>query len=323
MPDPRVVDERPAMALVRHCGLQEVVRCQPELLEVLGGEVAAVGVRASGGAGAPHRYHRGATTGNVQRKHMRTAAAAALVLIALSGCSSSAPTTSAPAPTSATPSYTWTEPVQVPDETAVAEATVDTTPTPDLVVNPYTFTCTDVDETEYQSLAEVWKSDSSAYDCTASTTPGYTRTDTEAAVAAAYIKADLYFGEGGETGALEDLMGMCAEKGAEAETLLQDKDAVPYALKLCPKAPQAKLMKLVADRDVFVDGTYEIGSEVKPGTYRTAKKMTDCYWERSTKGGDIIANNFVGNAPAGVTVRIRSTDGGFKSDNCGTWTRVK
>ena len=34
------------------------------------------------------------------------------------------------------------------------------------------------------------------------------------------------------------------------------------------------------------------------------------------------ANDFVSNAPKGVTVRIRASDGGLKSERCGLWNRV-
>lgn len=71
----------------------------------------------------------------------------------------------------------------------------------------------------------------------------------------------------------------------------------------------------------FTDGTYEVGKEIKPGRYRTAGRVSDCYWERSTGGGDTIANDFVTNAPRGVTVTTRKGEG-FKSEGCGSWIRA-
>lgn len=92
---------------------------------------------------------------------------------------------------------------------------------------------------------------------------------------------------------------------------------------LCPRyRPLIKRAKWL-EKNSFEDGTYEVGNGVKPGTYRTDGSAEDCYWERSTRGGEILANDFVGNAPGGVTVTIRTSDGGFKSDNCGTWVQVR
>lgn len=75
----------------------------------------------------------------------------------------------------------------------------------------------------------------------------------------------------------------------------------------------------------FYDGTYSAVSgspgefaEVRSGSYRTGKPVTDCYWERSASNGRTIANDFVGNAPGGITVTIRAGEG-FTSQGCGTW----
>lgn len=70
----------------------------------------------------------------------------------------------------------------------------------------------------------------------------------------------------------------------------------------------------------FGDGTYFVGSDIQPGTYRSSSS-TGCYWEResgfSGSLGDVIANNFVN---ASTVVTIASTDRGFKSDGCGLWS---
>lgn len=79
---------------------------------------------------------------------------------------------------------------------------------------------------------------------------------------------------------------------------------------------------------VFDDGVYTVGSQpgmVQPGTYRIAGHLMDCYWERSTPNGSIIANAFITNAPSGTQVRVAS-DEGFTSRNCtasgSRWQRV-
>lgn len=71
------------------------------------------------------------------------------------------------------------------------------------------------------------------------------------------------------------------------------------------------------------DGTYEVGSDMKPGKYKTKGPKTDsiipnCYWERS-KGdgvGSIIANDNLSGQGV-VTVKEGET---FKSSGCQDWT---
>lgn len=72
----------------------------------------------------------------------------------------------------------------------------------------------------------------------------------------------------------------------------------------------------------FGDGTYQVGKDIQPGTYRTREGSPGCYYAR-LKGfggtvGEIIANNNTDN-PAIVT--IKATDKGFESQSCGTWTK--
>jgi hypothetical protein len=70
----------------------------------------------------------------------------------------------------------------------------------------------------------------------------------------------------------------------------------------------------------FSDGTFIVGVDVAPGTWR-ADAAEGCYWARlrgfSGAMGDLIANDN-GNG----VVRIAASDRGFNSHNCGTWTRL-
>jgi hypothetical protein len=69
------------------------------------------------------------------------------------------------------------------------------------------------------------------------------------------------------------------------------------------------------------DGTWMVGTDVKPGTYRS--KSDDCYWSRlkNTSGdlGSILANGLGANQ----IVTIKKTDKAFTSADCAPWTRVK
>ena len=72
----------------------------------------------------------------------------------------------------------------------------------------------------------------------------------------------------------------------------------------------------------FGDGTWRVGTDIAPGTYTTSG-ASGCYWEResSLSGGSdsILAND---NTVGQVTVTIPSTDAGFKTQGCGTWSAL-
>lgn len=72
------------------------------------------------------------------------------------------------------------------------------------------------------------------------------------------------------------------------------------------------------------DGTWMVGAEVKPGTYRSTRGSDElCYWARlsSTDGEfeSIITN---GNG-TGQTVTIKATDVAFETARCGGWVKVR
>jgi hypothetical protein len=72
------------------------------------------------------------------------------------------------------------------------------------------------------------------------------------------------------------------------------------------------------------EGTFVVGTEVKPGTYRTAgSDGINCYWARlsglSGSFGEILAN---GNVNGPTTVTIRRSDKGFETTGCAEWRKV-
>ena len=115
----------------------------------------------------------------------------------------------------------------------------------------------------------------------------------------------------------------------------QAKEALA-ALTICPDHPDAQQIRANAeaatksDRDlsakksageVLDDGTYAIGTEMKPGTWKTStEKVSDCYWELRDANGATIQNDFIVGAPS-VTVQVPSTATSFTSQSCGTWVK--
>ena len=73
----------------------------------------------------------------------------------------------------------------------------------------------------------------------------------------------------------------------------------------------------------FGDGSWVVGSDIQPGTYRSSITGSGCYWQRlsgfSGESADIIANEYT---DAISVVEIASTDAGFSTERCGTWTEA-
>ncbi|MEU0837209.1 hypothetical protein [Streptomyces sp. NPDC005969] len=122
---------------------------------------------------------------------------------------------------------------------------------------------------------------------------------------------------------------------AESGNMDGDRKAVLQAgiPKLCPKWTPV-LRQAVSGRydRWFGDGTYVVSNNradagedeetIPPGTYRARGSMRDCYWERTSKGGDIIDNNLATSARE-ITVTIRASDGQFTAERCAVWKPVK
>jgi hypothetical protein len=72
----------------------------------------------------------------------------------------------------------------------------------------------------------------------------------------------------------------------------------------------------------IVDGIWVVGDAMSPGTW-TSTPTYSCYWARLTgfsgSISEIIANDFSFEA---AIVEIASTDMGFKTSGCGTWTKI-
>lgn len=104
--------------------------------------------------------------------------------------------------------------------------------------------------------------------------------------------------------------------------------------KLCPKWSKTLREAVSGDYDRwFGDGTYVVSSKppsaeeadvetMPPGTYRAKGRMVDCYWERTSKGGEIIDNRMATSAQE-ITVTVRPSDGQFTAERCAVWKPVK
>ncbi|MET9053283.1 hypothetical protein ABZW50_19275 [Streptomyces bacillaris] len=162
-----------------------------------------------------------------------------------------------------------------------------------------------------------------------------------------WVVDDLY---GSASGFVQDICDSLPTSGAGgasrpqwlAESGQMDGDQGEVLLvgvpKLCPK--WTKAVKEAASGSYerwFGDGTYVVSAKVSsttstgedgeeltipPGTYRASGRMEDCYWERTSKGGDIIDNQLATSAQS-ITVTIAPSDGQFTSERCAVWKPVK
>ncbi|MGW3492510.1 hypothetical protein [Streptomyces sp. NPDC001020] len=72
------------------------------------------------------------------------------------------------------------------------------------------------------------------------------------------------------------------------------------------------------------EGSYVVGKDIKPGTYRTADNSDNCYWERAKDASgefeSIIAND---NVTGTSYVTIKASDKLFKTNGCKDWQTVE
>ena len=70
------------------------------------------------------------------------------------------------------------------------------------------------------------------------------------------------------------------------------------------------------------EGTWTVGVDIEPGTYRTSADVTSgCYWaiyRTGSNGSDIIENDIVTGGRPTVTLSVGQD---FKTSRCGSWSK--
>lgn len=123
----------------------------------------------------------------------------------------------------------------------------------------------------------------------------------------------------------DELAGEIEGARAERDEALERAEAAESASEEAQAAADAAAEEAEAAAEAaepsasFGNGTWRVGEDIEPGTYRT-DGASGCYWERlsgfSGEFGDIISNDFT-SGPS--TVTIQPSDAGFSSQGCGTW----
>ncbi|BCW12868.1 hypothetical protein NtRootA4_42270 (plasmid) [Arthrobacter sp. NtRootA4] len=200
------------------------------------------------------------------------------------------------------------------------------------LANRYKFSCGDGFATPdvYRSFREAWASPDYVTGRCSIEIDGLHPSTKQALVPSEQALIDLIASYGGDvslpTAKVGEVMLMCARVERDfADQMVARMDwrraDIQGALSVCPDAPHAAVFREVLTAVKIGDGIKVVGQTMEPGTYKTKPGVTDCYWSRSTGGGDIIDNNFVGFAPDGVTVTVYTGEG-FISQRCGVWTKI-
>ncbi|WP_139194728.1 PASTA domain-containing protein [Arthrobacter sp. UCD-GKA] len=176
----------------------------------------------------------------------------------------------------------------------------------------------------FAELSEVWKSKSFKEFTTCSVeyvaTAEWEPTKEESRIAK--IANEHWDGDEVPVNAYATAMEHCAVPPAYEE----DWGTIPLpwleaAAELCPKAPFHKELAAWATGAKFTHGDYVVGKDIPAGTYRSSKKISDCYWERATPNGKIIANNFIIYTAAGAVVTVRKGESFNVEKECEVWTK--
>lgn len=124
------------------------------------------------------------------------------------------------------------------------------------------------------------------------------------------------------------LMGACSTATPTATPTVTKTVSVPgptvtVTAAAAPVPAQTVTVQPKAETAVTDDGIYQVGVDIKPGTYVAKGPFGDagCYWARlkSADPQDIIVNDIKESGQAIVT--IKKSDADFDTEGCGTWTK--
>jgi hypothetical protein len=67
------------------------------------------------------------------------------------------------------------------------------------------------------------------------------------------------------------------------------------------------------------DGTFIVNDDITPGTYKADSAGESCYWERTSKDGEIIAND---NTDGNAVIVVEPSDFSVTTARCGTFRKA-
>ena len=111
----------------------------------------------------------------------------------------------------------------------------------------------------------------------------------------------------------------CSGSSQTAVTLTSTLEITKTVTMTAPPPPS------VSKTTMETDGTYRVGTDIVPGTYRSAgpspEGASDCYWARlsSLNETHIIASNI---STSAQEVTIQSSDTAFLTHSCQPWRKA-
>lgn len=115
-----------------------------------------------------------------------------------------------------------------------------------------------------------------------------------------------------------------AKAEAESTARLEMREAEVKKAEEAVKAREAAVggAEAAAAANTIKEGTWTVGRDISPGTYRTTAEVgSRCYWSitvTGSNGADIIENDIVSGGFPQVVLSEGQT---FESSRCGTWTK--
>lgn len=175
-------------------------------------------------------------------------------------------------------------------------------------------------QTEVFSLKEIWEENE--FGCTFEMIPGrelkLSKKEAKALAIITHSEDDDEVTQ--PVGEYLITLRICANWSIDSTDFLSStRKELKAASQLCPDAPEHDNLAAWGDGKAFSDGDYVVGKDIAAGAYRSTEGVSDCYWERSTANGQIIANNLITHAAQGALVTIRSGET-LTTKRCGVWT---
>lgn len=120
----------------------------------------------------------------------------------------------------------------------------------------------------------------------------------------------------------EAMQSQAAAQSAQAAAAASASDVAAQAAAVQASAAALSASQAAVDANSIGEGTYTVGADVQPGTYKVSAPVTgQCYWEITKSGSNgeaIVQNDIVtGGYP---TVRL-SVGQDFKNQGCGTFVK--
>jgi len=132
--------------------------------------------------------------------------------------------------------------------------------------------------------------------------------------------------EASASASYDELMGTIDDRRADLDQTAARQQEQAAQLKSREAAVAAREAAVTATEQqvkasTITEGTWTVGVDIAPGTYRTTDAVSDCYWaiyRSGTNADSIIANDIVTGGRPTVTLKEGQD---FRTERCGSWLK--